>query len=120
MELKGKIIKILDEISGVGKNGNPWKILPFVLETDEQYPRKVYIEILGDDRISKFNHKVGDVVTAGINIESREFNGKYFTKVQAWKVTSGGADDDEGNARSKIDPGHNETFDNSGAGDLPF
>ena len=89
MEITGKIIQIMPAQEGISKSGNPWKVQPFVLETLDQYPRKVYIEILGEDRIKNCPLDIDHVVTVGYDLESREFNGRWYTSVKAWKVTLG-------------------------------
>lgn len=116
MEIQGKIIQVLNEVKGIGKNGNPWSVLPFVLETNDQYPRKVYIEIFGDDRIKNCVNavSVGNSVNVGIDIESNEYNGKWFTKVRAWKVE---LEDGNGNV---IKPEAEDPMDAGTSSDLPF
>ena len=52
MEVVGKIIQVLPLQEGVGRNGNPWKLQGYVLETIENYPRKVHFEVFGEDRIN--------------------------------------------------------------------
>ena len=90
MEIVGKIIQVLPLQEGVSKNtGNPWKVQSYVLETMEQYPRKVCFEIFGEDRISNNVAQVDDIVTVSFDIESREFNGKWYTSVRAWRVQQG-------------------------------
>jgi hypothetical protein len=85
MEISGKIIKALPLQSGQGKNG-PWKKQDYILEIpSEKFPKKVCITIWGDN-IDKFNIREGYNVTASIDVESREFNGKWYTDVKAWKV----------------------------------
>lgn len=84
MEITGTITNILDLQSGEGKNG-PWKKQEFILETDDQYPRKVCIAVWGD-KIEQFSLKAEEKVTVSINIESREFNGRWYTDVKAWKI----------------------------------
>jgi hypothetical protein len=86
MEITGKVIDILQLQSGVSRSGNPWQQLTFVIETIEQYPKKVAIDLFGEQRIRDNQVAVGDVVTASFDIESREFNGRYYTSVRAWKV----------------------------------
>ena len=86
MEIQGKIIQVLPKKEGVGKNGNPWAIQPFVIETQESYPKKVYIELFGEDRIKANPVDIDMLVDCGIDIESREFNGLWYTQVRAWKV----------------------------------
>ena len=51
MEVVGKIIQVLPLQEGVGRNGNPWKLQGYVLETVENSPRKVHFEVFGEDRI---------------------------------------------------------------------
>ena len=73
----------------MSKTGNPWKVQSYVLETQEQYPRKVCFEIFGEDRIKNNPCKVDDVVTVSFDIESREFNGRWYTSIRAWRVQQG-------------------------------
>ena len=90
MEIVGKIIQVLPLQEGVGKNtGNPWKVQSYVLETQEQYPRKVCFEIFGEDRIKNNMCQLDDIVTVSFDIESREFNGRWYTSIRAWKVQQG-------------------------------
>ncbi len=84
MEINGKIIQVMDEQSGNGRNG-VWRKRDYVLETKGQYPKKVCLTVWGD-KIDQFGMRVGDEVTAGIEVESREYNGRWYTDVKAWKV----------------------------------
>lgn len=87
MEITGKIIQVLPEQGGVSRtSGKEWKMQAYVLETQEQYPRKVHFEIFGDDRIKANPCRVDDIVTVSFDLESREFNGRWYTSVRAWKV----------------------------------
>lgn len=86
VELTGRITQILPLEQGLSKAGNAWRKQVFILETQDQYPRKVAISLLNDN-IDKFPLQVGAVVTANLDIESREWNGKWFTEVRAWQVT---------------------------------
>jgi len=90
MEIVGKIIQVLPLQEGISKtSGNPWKLQTYVLETQEQYPRKVAFEIFGEDRIKNNPCQVDDIVTVSFDIESREVNGRWFTSIRAWKVQQG-------------------------------
>ena len=89
MDIIGKIIQVLPVQEGVGKNGNPWKVQAYVLETQEQYPRKVCFEIFGEDRIKNNPCNIDDLVTVSFDIESREFNGRWYTSIRAWRVQQG-------------------------------
>jgi hypothetical protein len=86
MELTGKIIAVLQERGGISKAGNEWKIQEYVLETMEQYPRKMMFNVFGADRISQFNIQVGEVLTVSFDIDSREYNGRWYNDIRAWKV----------------------------------
>ncbi len=84
MDISGKIIAVLPLQSGQGKNGT-WRSQDFVIETSEQYPRKVCINLF-NDRIDKFPVAMGEAVTVSFDIESREYNGRWYTTVRAWNV----------------------------------
>ena len=89
MEVVGKIIQVLPAQEGVGRNGNPWKVQPYVLETLDQYPRKVRFEVFGEDRIKQNPCDIDQLVTVSFDIESREFNGRWYTSIRAWKIQQG-------------------------------
>jgi len=89
MEVVGKIIQVLPAQEGVGRNGNPWKVQPYVLETLDQYPRKVHFEVFGEDRIKQNPCEIDQLVTVSFDIESREFNGRWYTSIRAWRIQQG-------------------------------
>ena len=89
MEVVGKIIQVLPAQEGVGRNGNPWKVQPYVLETFDQYPRKVHFEVFGEDRIKANPCDLDQVVTVSFDIESREFNGRWYTSIRAYRIQQG-------------------------------
>jgi len=90
MDISGKIIQKLPLQSGESKtSGKPWQVQAYVLETQEQYPRKVCFEIFGEQRIKDNPCEIDDIVTVSFDIESREFNGRWYTSIRAWKVQQG-------------------------------
>jgi hypothetical protein len=89
-EIKGKIIEVLPEKSGQSENGE-WRKQEYVLETDAQYPKKVCFMAWGD-KVNQFNIKKDENVEVSIDVESREYNGRWYTDVKAWKVSRIGAD----------------------------
>jgi len=90
MEISGKIIQVLPLQTGVAKNsGNPWQVQAYVLETQEQFPKKVCFEVFGEQRIKDNMCQLDDIVTVSFDIESREFNGRWYTSVRAWRVQQG-------------------------------
>jgi hypothetical protein len=88
MEITGRIIQLLPLQTGQGKNG-VWKKQDFVIETEGQYPKKVCISAWGD-KVSESVLVAGKEVTVSFDIESREFNGRWYTDVRAWKVEEAG------------------------------
>lgn len=85
MDITGKIIAVLPTRSGTSAKGTQWSSQTAVIETHEQYPRKVAFDVLGE-KITEFNLQVGEEVTVSFDINAREFNGKWFNSVNAWKV----------------------------------
>ncbi|MCH4156634.1 MAG: DUF3127 domain-containing protein [Muribaculaceae bacterium] len=85
MEVKGKIIQKLEPVSGTSKAGNAWSKQEYVLETHEAYPKKVFFDFFGD-RANQFQLEVGDEVNLSFDIESREYNGRWFTSIRGWKA----------------------------------
>ena len=86
MELEGKIINYLGETGGTSKAGNPWKKKEWVLETFGQFPRKVKVQCFGD-RADSLNLEPGKDYTLSIDIESREYNGRWYTDVSVYRAT---------------------------------
>lgn len=85
MELFGKIITALPERSGTSARGTQWRSVTYVLETQEQYPKKLAFDVV-NDRIEALNIQVGEVLTVQFDINAREYNGKYFNSINAWNV----------------------------------
>lgn len=89
LEITGKLISKLPLQSGQGKNGT-WTKQDFIIETQEQFPKKVCISMWGDKAKELDSIAIGEMLKAGINVESREFNGKWYTDVKAWKIEKQG------------------------------
>lgn len=87
LKIAGKVIDILEMQSGESKNG-PWRKQDFILETPGKYPRKVCVTQWGD-QIDQNNISKGEEITAFIDLQSREYNGRWYTDVKAWKVEKG-------------------------------
>ena len=90
LEIKGKIVKILPEQRGQGRNGE-WIKQEFVIETMDQFPKKACFSAWGDKTANVKQLLQGDEVTVGFNIESREYNERWYTDLRAWKITKGGS-----------------------------
>jgi hypothetical protein len=121
MEITGKVLSLLPLQKGTGKNGE-WKKQDFILETQSQFPKKVCLALWGP-KIDQYKIKPGDVITAKIEVESREFNGKWYTDVKAYQISSNTSKDEEGNNYNQDIP---DTFfeetssQGSDTDDLPF
>lgn len=85
MEVIGKIIVDLPMQSGTSSAGNAWKKKEYVLETEETYPKKVHFDFFGD-RADQFPLAIGDRVRLSFDIESREYNGRWYTNIRGWKA----------------------------------
>lgn len=85
MELEGKVIQYLGETSGTSKAGNPWKKKEWVVETFGQYPKKVKVQCFGD-KADLMNLEPGKDYSLSIDIESREFGGRWYTDVSVFRV----------------------------------
>ena len=85
MDISGKIIAILPMQGGTSKSGNEWKKQDYILETHDQYPKKVCFNLWGE-KVDQFAIQSGEELTVSFDIESREFNGKWYTNINAWKV----------------------------------
>jgi hypothetical protein len=89
LEITGKIIQQLEQQSGASKTGKNWVKQDFVIETPGQYPKKVCLSAWGDATDTLANASVGDHVNISFNLESREYNGKWYTEARVWKMSIG-------------------------------
>ena len=87
MEITGKIIAVLPERSGVSaRSGAEWRCATYVLETMEQYPRKMCFEVFGTDRIQQLNIQAGQSYTISFDIDAHEDQGRWYNQIRAWKA----------------------------------
>jgi len=84
MLLTAKLTQLLPIQTGTGKNGE-WEKQDIIVETNEQYPKKVCISTWGD-KINKGQFQIGNLLKIEFDIESREFNHKWYTDIKAWKI----------------------------------
>lgn len=85
MELQGKVIAVLPERSGVSARGE-WKAQSFVIETHEQYPKKLVFDVFGADRLAQFNIQSGEEINVSFDIDAHEYQGRWYNSVRAWNV----------------------------------
>ena len=104
MELSGKIIQLLPEKSGESAKG-PWRKQEYILETEGQYPKQVCF-MAWSDKIDEFAIKEGENLVVSVDLESREYNGRWYTDVKAWKVAR--SDFSADNTASYVPENHND------------
>lgn len=135
MEISGKVVAVLEPQSYVSKkDGNTYVTNIFVIETQGQYAKKVAFKVLGDERFKQMGVTVGKNYNVSFDVESREWNGKWFTECSAWKtVCLDGQQQPQAQANtsipqantSPVPPLAQENANNGGGGeqekdDLPF
>ena len=87
MEIIGKAIAALPVKSGVSqRTGEQWQSREYVIETQEQYPKKICFEVFGTDKLKEFNIRNNDLIKVHFDITAREYNGKWYNSIRAWKV----------------------------------
>ena len=87
MEIIGKAIAALPVKSGVSqRTGEQWQSREYVIETQEQYPKKMCFEVFGTDKLKEFNIRNNDLIKVHFDITAREYNGKWYNSIRAWKV----------------------------------
>jgi len=85
IEITGRLMRVLDVRTGMGKMGE-WKNQDFILELPGQYPRQLCVSLWGEKIEALKNFTIGDQIKAYIDLESREFNEKWFTSAKAWQL----------------------------------
>ena len=95
MKITAKITKILEVQKGESKEGKEWQKVSFVATTDESYNNLYCFEVFGVEKVEnflKFN-KVNDIVSVEFNVSTNEWQGKYYTSLQAWLIKKASVDD---------------------------
>lgn len=105
-------MQVLPEKSGTSARG-PWRKQEYVIEIPGDYPKSVCFMVWGD-RIDQFGIQQGQELTVSIDLESREYNGRWYTDVKAWRVAPAGGQDGGGQ------PGPEEPPPYDDEGPLPF
>ncbi len=123
LDINGRIIQIMPTTTGTSKAGKEWVKQEFVIETQETYPKKICIGVMGDKTQELKKFTTGNEVKVSLNLESREYNGKWYTNVNAWKIepAGNGAQNAPQENTFHADPEPNFSSDNaSSTDDLPF
>lgn len=109
MEIKGRIIAVMPVKTGTTKKGEAYAMQDFVIETMEQYPKRCMFYVFGEDKLKQFNIQQGGEYLVKFDINAREYNGRWYNDVRAWKVEPAQAEA----------PAQENTFPNAGADAIP-
>ena len=116
MDISGKIKQVLALETGEGRNGT-WKKQQFVIETQDDYSKNICFTVWGD-RIDFSTININDTVKVFFEVESREYNGRWFTDAKAWKAEK--LNSDNGAATPPEPNIPNQAFEAEEGDDLPF
>jgi len=120
LNVNGKITTVLEKQSGTTKTGSDWQTQTFILDNNEKYNNIFAFDLFGSEKIENFNkyNKIGQTVNVEFNINCREYQGKYYTSLSAWKISKADAPNDS----SFQDHPFAKTTDlkNGNENDLPF
>lgn len=90
LTVEGKLISVLPKQEGEGRNGH-WQRQSFVIEMQRgSYPTPVCFDVWGDQVNTLASLQVGDILTVSFDPSSREFNGRWYTSLRAWRITLAG------------------------------
>ncbi len=90
LEFEGNLIKVLPEVTGQGKNG-AWVKQDFVLETEDQYPKKACFTAWGDKSADLKTFSLGEKLKIQFSVESREYNERWYTDLRAIRIDAAGS-----------------------------
>ncbi len=119
LDITGKIIQIMPTTTGTSKAGKDWVKQEFVLETQETYPKKICIGVMGDKTQELKKFATGNEVKVSLNLESREYNGKWYTNVNAWRIEAASAGN-QAPEETYVDNTEHTSGADGGSDDLPF
>jgi hypothetical protein len=91
MEISGKVLQVMQEVNGQGKNGT-WRKQDFVVQQPGQYPKNVCMTLWGN-KIDQYALKEGMQVRAKVDVESREYQNRWYTDIKVWDLAIDGAAD---------------------------
>ena len=82
----GRVIAVLDEQRGISKSGTAWRQQEYVIKQEtDNYPKAVCVKVKGDN-IDKFGIRLGETITAHLNIDAHNWQGKWYNEITAWKI----------------------------------
>ena len=87
IRLTGQITQIFAPVAGVSSSGKEWCKQEYVMRMDENgFSRHVCFTVFGKERIEQFNISIGDTLSVSLNVDAREFKGKWYNSIECWRV----------------------------------
>ena len=87
LSVKGKLTRKLSVESGTSKAGKEWKKQGFIIDTGAEYNPQICFSLFGEEKIASLNSfSEGQMVDVSFNLSTREYNGKYYHNVDAWRI----------------------------------
>ena len=87
MKITGKVVAVMIPRQGISKStGNEWMTQEYVIETLDQYPRRIVFEVFGKDRIQEFNIQYNELIDVHIDINAQQWQQRWYNTIRAWKV----------------------------------
>jgi len=121
MEITGKVLSILEPQRFTSKkDGSEIVKNFFVLETQGQYPKKIAFSVLGEDKFKQMGLVVGGVYNVSFDVESREWQGKWFSDVSAWRAIRTDGQQPQANTVANTANGNTTTTQAGANGVSPF
>ena len=98
--INGKITNALPPRRGTSKAGNEWVSQDFVIETENE--EKICFNVFGEDKIKESGLRVGAIASVTCKVESKEWNGKWFTSVSCVNCIVQGATQPQPQQQPKV------------------
>jgi len=104
MKVSGKLVKFLEVQKGTSKAGKEWMKQEFVLNTGDDYNPEICVSVFGKEKVDGLKQfSEGQELEVEVNVYSREWKGRYFHSIDAWKIDVAGGESQE-NESSDGDP----------------
>ena len=85
MEIRGKLVKILDLETGTSKAGKEWQKQTVVIDSGDEFNNLTAVSAFGEDKIKHLNKlDIGMTVAILCNVYSREYKGKYYHNIDGY------------------------------------
>lgn len=85
MDFELTVLQVLPVVTGQSARGE-WKKQEVIFEQPGEYSRKLCVGFWNDRAVDAAALQPGDRVAISVNVESREYNGRWYTEVRAWRM----------------------------------